>query len=340
MGLPCRISILPVILLSSLAGAYYAHPFMDTVTGSAWEYAYTSSSNVFSMGAASQTSKKLYGNVSLTILDSTGQARITVKGKDSVSVQSLMSGTTVNTVRVYDTSFTVWSITAIALDSFCGFSNPFCIDSLFIGDSLGTKSGFVNSTSSNFQMSFEKAAIQKDTLFLHSIITSRAMLLGDLSSSYRDTTAFLQGYGLIRARSVFAASGTGSQSSNKSFLLTSFNGKAFNGPVVAVDSVPMIDMELLYPAYAVHLSSSALHSSARCSFLSPLFSARRFGSRVELSVFSPRAYTLSIADVLGKTARVVQGDAPVVPLEFAVPGVYMITMRSGGEKQSEILRVW
>lgn len=337
-----RLSAVLVLLLSTIAAAFYAHPFIPTATGTVWEYAYNSSSLSLYTGTANQTSRRFSGRVSITILDSTGRVRVAVKGTDSGSVQSIFLVTT-NTVHVYDTSFAALSIAGIVLDSFCGMANPFCIDSLFIGDSTGKKSTSVSGSfaSSTLRMSFDKVAFQKDTLFMQSIVNSYFIAVGDLQSSSGDTTKFLQKYGLIYEGSTSSSCCPGAYSTSKSFALTSFNGTPFNeSGITVVNPVPMIEMEPLYPAYAVHISNITVDAFSQHSFSSPLFTARCKSRRIELFVHSSHAYSLSVTDILGRTTRFVRGNAPVVPLEFNTPGVYIFTLRSGERNQTARIGVW
>jgi hypothetical protein len=339
MGLTGRISFLLVIVLSTLANAYYAHPFMDTAAGTVWEYKYYSNSYGFNMGAGTNTSNLKYGTISITNLNSTGAIRVTIKGIDSSSFQSMLKpGTDKNVLKVVDTSFGAASVEALVLDSLCGSTNPFCIDSLFIGDTSGKKGAGTFSTSASV---FKKVVFLQDSLFAHVVLHSKGFAGGDVSSFSGDSATYLQKYGLTSRKSWSSFSGMGYSKDSNSFVLAKFNGKTFDeSRITVIRPVPMVEMERYYPAYAVHGTNISAPLLPQHSHSSQLFSAQSGRGRVVLFAATPAAYSLSIADALGKTTRILQGNSPVFPIEFNTPGVYILTMRSGGTKQSAAIRVW
>jgi hypothetical protein len=292
------------------AAAGVIHPFVPQSAGTSWSYSFhisSSSQNMFPMISTQESSKGTF-TVHLVNKDS-----ITVaihQTHSLVKYSSLDTSGTIDSTSTMDSTYTVRSLEDAMLVTLLGWYNPFTVDSVFRQDTASSKLDSVSGVPCGADtFAFAKAKIGSETVLSHRIAHYYNMTAFDAGWGYSGTI-FLDHIGAVKMIQQSSGAAITPRGSSVSIILDSLNGKPIDPSSLQIlQPVSMLEMEKLYPQYAVHASgiSSKPVTAGKNVSLFPRFHLQKQSDGTMITFAAPADFSLEIFNVCGKTISVYKG---------------------------------
>jgi hypothetical protein len=329
MRIPAIMITCLVLGMAGMAQIGFVHPFIPVTTGNEWVYRYTIASFSYTPYPTTDLDS---GSIFIKVI-SNNSIRIIASGVCSKHVfnpsDTLSNGPTIETYN--DTSL-VSSLDDINSLARHINSNPFVVDSMFFNDTArDRKATYFNGAEfvENICI-FEQVVFKGDTLFRQTLSRMDNFVT---ACNFSQEGRFLEKYGLIEYSYGY---GCDMSNSNWSLTLVSFNGQPVDTTQIKfLRDVGQIEMEKLYPAYAVN-RSPVMYRPNRNSSLGhsiPSFTLLRTSAGAELDFVAPLPYSISILTLTGRNLQTYRGGTGAqrlrLGIRFCAAGLYAVTYTSG-----------